>query len=200
MPSSDNPPGGLGEARGSEPPLSESSRISGSFLQFLSNERLFLVFVMAGMFVSALSAGTPHVAMWVGFFFASYAAVANDSIQTIGTFIASNRSKPWWALWLFIGGIFLVTVFYSWTTHDGDVSYQRLLSKGYAAAPSESFPASLVKSKMSAESAPSETRRARLSSSIARMKSKRSKSLLLTRRARIPSSDIPRRSAAARAR
>ena len=31
--------------------------------------------------------------MWVGFVFAAYAAIANDSIQTIGTFIASNQDK-----------------------------------------------------------------------------------------------------------
>jgi hypothetical protein len=28
--------------------------------------------------------------MWLGFMFAGYAAVANDSIQTLGTFIVSN--------------------------------------------------------------------------------------------------------------
>ena len=33
----------------------------------------------------------PQIAMWVGFLFAAYAAVANDSIQTLGTFIASNQ-------------------------------------------------------------------------------------------------------------
>ena len=44
---------------------------------------------------------------YVGWFlFAAYAAIANDSIQTIGTFIASNQDKKWWVLWIFIGGIF----------------------------------------------------------------------------------------------
>ena len=32
----------------------------------------------------------PAVAMWAVFFMASYSAIANDSIQTIGTFIASK--------------------------------------------------------------------------------------------------------------
>jgi phosphate/sulfate permease len=72
----------------------------------------------------------------VGFGIAAYSAVANDSIQTLGTFIASNRKRPWWLLWLFIGGVFLVTVTYSWVTYGGDVSYQRLAAKGFSTAPS----------------------------------------------------------------
>ena len=75
--------------------------------------------------------------MWVGFFFAGYSAIANDSIQTIGTFLASNQDKPWWMLWMYIGGIFLVTVTVSWILFDGDVSYQRLTSKGFNETPNE---------------------------------------------------------------
>ena len=73
--------------------------------------------------------------MWVGFCFAAYSAIANDSIQTIGTFIASNRNREWWQLWLFIGGIFVATMSYSWFTYDGDVSHQRLMAKGFDQAP-----------------------------------------------------------------
>ena len=71
----------------------------------------------------------PVVAAWFGFAFAGYSAIANDSIQTLGTFIASNKNKPWWQLWLWIGGIFLLTMTYSWAVFDGDVSHQRLASK-----------------------------------------------------------------------
>ncbi len=66
--------------------------------------------------------------MWLGFVFAAYSAIANDSIQTIGTFIGANSNKKWWVLWLFIGLIFLATVTYSWIVFDGDVSFQRLMS------------------------------------------------------------------------
>ena len=75
--------------------------------------------------------------MWVGFIFAGYSAIANDSIQTIGTFLASNQDKKWWHLWLYIGGIFLVTVTVSFIIFDGDVSYQRLASKGFDATPTD---------------------------------------------------------------
>ncbi|KAA1296877.1 MAG: hypothetical protein EGP10_01515 [SAR202 cluster bacterium] len=60
----------------------------------------------------------PQIAMWVGFLFAAYAAIANDSIQTIGTFIASNQDKKWWILWIFIAGIFCITMTYSWLKVD----------------------------------------------------------------------------------
>ncbi len=75
------------------------------------------------------------MARWVGFVLAAYSAVANDSIQTVGVFIASNKRRPWWMLWLFIGGIFLLTALYGWVTYGGDVSYGRLASKGFSETP-----------------------------------------------------------------
>ena len=79
----------------------------------------------------------PTVAMWTIFFLAAYSAIANDSIQTIGTFIASNADKKWYYLWIYMGGIFLLTVTYSWINYGGDISYERLASKGLNEAPSE---------------------------------------------------------------
>lgn len=125
----------------SAPPGGPSHEVDGGgrperrFLGALGDERNFLIFLTTGMVLCALVFGRPDIAMWVGFLFAAYAAVANDSIQTIGTFIASNRSKPWWSLWLFTGTIFLVTVYCSWAKFDGDVSYERLASKGFEQAP-----------------------------------------------------------------
>jgi hypothetical protein len=101
----------------------------------IRNERNFILligfcFLLAGIFYPY-----PSIAMWIGFAIAAYSAVANDSIQTIGTFIASNTDKKWWQLWLFVGLIFLATVGYSWYMFDGDVSYQRLASKGFTETP-----------------------------------------------------------------
>ncbi len=64
--------------------------------------------------------------MIVGFLLAAYAVVANDSIQTLGTFLASNAQRPWWMLWLFAGGILLAVLCYGWVVNDGDVAYGRL--------------------------------------------------------------------------
>ena len=75
---------------------------------------------------------------WFGFILASYSAIANDSIQTLGTFIASNTGiAVWWKQWLWISAVFLGTTIYSWATMDGDISYGRLMSKGYDTAPTE---------------------------------------------------------------
>jgi hypothetical protein len=99
------------------------------------DERSFLTFVIASFLLAMFVTPYPQVAMWVGFLFAAYAAVANDSIQTLGTFIASNQNKKWWILWIFIGGIFLATVGYSWLNFNGDVSHGRLMAKGFDVAP-----------------------------------------------------------------
>lgn len=99
------------------------------------DERSFLTFIIIALLLAMFSVPNPNIAMWVGFLFAAYAAVANDSIQTLGTFIASNQDKKWWVLWIFIGSIFLLTVGYSWVFYNGDVSHGRLLSKGFEIAP-----------------------------------------------------------------
>ena len=78
------------------------------------SERSFLSFIAISFLVALFVSPYPGLAMWVGFFFAAYAAVANDSIQTLGTFIASNQDKKWWVLWIFIGGVFLATHSYSY--------------------------------------------------------------------------------------
>lgn len=105
------------------------------FLDITGKERSFLGILLIGFVLAAIAQVNLTLAMIVGFLFAAYPVVANDSIQTIGTFIASNRDVAWWKKWLFIGIIFAATVTFSWYTFDGDVSYQRLASKGFENAP-----------------------------------------------------------------
>lgn len=105
-------------------------------LDFLAEEKTFLAIVLFGLILAAAVTFNANAAMWLGFFFAAYAAVANDSIQSLGTFIESNKAKKWWILWLYIGGIFVITVSWSYYYYDGDVTYQRLLnSDGTTAFP-----------------------------------------------------------------
>lgn len=104
---------------------------------FPKTEHNFLLFIICSFLLAMFATPYPQYAMWVGFIFAAYAAIANDSIQTIGTFIASNQDKKWWVLWIFIGGIFFFTMLYSWVTLGGDVSHGRLTSKGFEIAPSK---------------------------------------------------------------
>lgn len=106
-----------------------------NFIEIIKQERLFLIIITVCFFISGLTFEYAHIAMWVGFGFAAYSAIANDSIQTVGTFLASNEDRAWYQLWLFIGGIFLLTVTYSWFTFDGDVTYERLSTPALAQAP-----------------------------------------------------------------
>ena len=64
--------------------------------------------------------------MVVGFLLAAYSVVANDSIQTLGTFLSSNSHRPWWVLWMFGSSILLAVLLYGWIVNDGDPAYGRL--------------------------------------------------------------------------
>lgn len=64
--------------------------------------------------------------MVIGFLLAAYSVVANDSVQTLGTFIASNKKVQWYYLWLFTSVILVATISYSWVQNGGDISYGRL--------------------------------------------------------------------------
>ena len=108
-----------------------------TLLRVARNERQFLLLVGLAFFLAGAFAGVPDVARWIGFALAAYSTVANDSIQTVGTFIVSNEKQRWWVLWLFIGGVFLATVTYGWVSASGDVSFGRLASKGFAEAPTQ---------------------------------------------------------------
>jgi len=106
---------------------SDRSRPYLNILDFMIQEKTFLALVIIGIILAGIFTGNSQAGMWLGFFFAAYATVANDSIQSLGTFIESNKNKQWWVLWLYIGGIFLATVLFSYLYFDGDVTYQRLL-------------------------------------------------------------------------
>jgi len=77
--------------------------------------------------------------MILGFALAAYAIVANDSIQTLGTFLASNTKRPWWTLWLWISGIMVVTVTWGWFANGGDPAFGRLAATGKNIPHPESF-------------------------------------------------------------
>ncbi len=118
-----------------EPQSATAPGLPRTFVGFAVRERIFLIALLGCFMLAAFTFRIPHIAMWVGFAFAGYSAVANDSIQTLGTFIASNREQKWWVLWMYIGGIFVVTMVWGWLRFDGDISYQRLTTKGFEIAP-----------------------------------------------------------------
>ena len=63
----------------------------------------------------------------VGFLFAAYAVIANDSVQTLGTWMASNNERfNYKTLWGAASAVLLVTLWYGWYVNGGDISYGRL--------------------------------------------------------------------------
>lgn len=114
------------------------SQVAYSLFDFTKKEKSFLIVICILVSIAGIITPYTYLSMWFGFALAAYSAIANDSIQTIGTFIASNQQRKWYWLWLFMGLIFVATVTYSWFIYDGDVSYQRLQVPGLDKAP-ESF-------------------------------------------------------------
>ena len=64
------------------------------------------------------------ISIWaaVGFLFAAYAVVGNDALQTLGTFINSNKHLPWWTLFLFAAAILVVVFLFGYITDGGELT------------------------------------------------------------------------------
>lgn len=97
-------------------------------LTLLREQIPFGLLIGALLIVSALIFDQPELAMWFGFAIAGYSAIANDSIQTLGTFLTSNKHRKRWVLWAFIAGILVITHVYGWFTEGGSFAFGRLES------------------------------------------------------------------------
>jgi len=67
-----------------------------------------------------------QAAAWFGFIVAAYSTMANDSIQTLGTFLSSNKQMSWYWMWLVFGSILIIVTFYGWYTHGHALGFGRL--------------------------------------------------------------------------
>lgn len=93
---------------------------------FFENNFVFVSVTTLLILLAGLVFNQPVLAMWFGFAVAAFSTISNDSIQTLGTFLSSNRKVSWKYLWLFIGGVMVATFYYGWLTNGGDVSFDRL--------------------------------------------------------------------------
>ena len=68
----------------------------------------------------------------VGFGLAGWSVIANDSIQTLGTYMASKMK---WFKWYTLAGVasiaMIITITYGWYVNNGDISYGRLTQIPY---------------------------------------------------------------------
>jgi len=68
----------------------------------------------------------------VGFALAGWSVIANDSIQTLGTFIASKQKWfKWYTLASSASAAMIVTISFGWWYNNGDISYGRLTQIPY---------------------------------------------------------------------
>jgi hypothetical protein len=69
-----------------------------------------------------------YISIWmvVGFLLAAYSVIANDSVQTLGTWIASNQKVNRMIMWGAASTILLFTIWSGWYMNGGDISYGRL--------------------------------------------------------------------------
>lgn len=104
--------------------MEDSTNEKSGTIKGLKSQQNFILALAVCLCAALFFHGHSQIAMWLGFLFAGYSAIANDSIQTIGTFIASNRQRPWWQLWIFISAIFVATMYMSWVQYGGPVGIQ----------------------------------------------------------------------------
>ena len=63
----------------------------------------------------------------VGFGLAGWSVIANDSVQTLGTFIASKQKWfKWYTLAAAASSMMIIVIVYGWWAYDGDISFGRL--------------------------------------------------------------------------
>ena len=63
----------------------------------------------------------------IGFGLAGWSVIANDSIQTLGTFIASKQKWfKWYTLASSASFVMILALAWGWYSYDGDISYGRL--------------------------------------------------------------------------
>ncbi|HRJ19058.1 MAG TPA: hypothetical protein PLF84_08440, partial [Bryobacteraceae bacterium] len=75
---------------------------------------------------TGMAADWSTVFMLSGFVLAAYSIIANDVIQTLGTFLSSNHQTRWWVLWIYAAVILSGVLVAGWLWNGGDAAYGRL--------------------------------------------------------------------------
>jgi len=62
----------------------------------------------------------------IGATIAGASVISNDAVQTLGTFMSSNKKTPWWKLWIAASIVAIVAILWSWLNYSGDITFGRL--------------------------------------------------------------------------
>lgn len=66
-----------------------------------------------------------EIILFLTFLLTSFSVIGNDVIQTLGTYISSNKGISWVIQFAYIGSILVVTVLLGWHFNHGDPTYGR---------------------------------------------------------------------------
>lgn len=92
-------------------------------INFLSKKN----FIFLGMVLLLVMLLSPsNTLQWLGLSLAMFSTMANDSIQTLGTFLSSNTKVVWWKMWLYISALFVVIICLGWFINGGMLDFGRL--------------------------------------------------------------------------
>lgn len=57
---------------------------------------------------------------------AGASVISNDAVQTLGTFMVSNKKTAWWKLWIAASLVAVTAILWSWFNYSGDITFGRL--------------------------------------------------------------------------
>lgn len=93
-------------------------------IKFLSRGNIVFLIILIGL-IMVLSPSFIKL-QWIGLFLAMFSTMANDSIQTLGTFLTSNSRASWWKLWIYISILFILIILLGWFKFNGSLDFGRL--------------------------------------------------------------------------
>ena len=62
----------------------------------------------------------------IGAAIAGASVISNDAVQTLGTFMVSNKRYAWWKLWIAASLVAVAAILWSWFHYNGDITFGRL--------------------------------------------------------------------------
>lgn len=62
----------------------------------------------------------------IGATIAGASVISNDAVQTLGTFMVSNKRYAWWKLWIAASLVAVAAILWSWFHYNGDITFGRL--------------------------------------------------------------------------
>lgn len=100
--------------------------------QDFKNPNIFMWLLLYIFITATLAVAIGNMWAAICFWLAAYAVIGNDAVQTLMTFIHSNRDVPTKILYLWVAAVLMWVLWYGFLTSGWDISYGRLDAEWYA--------------------------------------------------------------------